>query len=83
MPSLLVAGLCAPTIRASMSAWQTANGYPATGVLTLGQRAELEAQYRATVAAEGPLPETPAEARASEGLLSAAERVLIQIRSIK
>lgn len=71
-------GAFGPGTRSSMSAWQSANGYPATGVLTTGQRAELEQQYVATVAAEGPLPETPAEARAGESLLSAAEREQIQ-----
>lgn len=33
--------------RASMSAWQEANGYEPTGVMTTGQRAELLAQYNA------------------------------------
>ena len=33
--------------RASMAAWQEANGYEPTGVLTTGQRTELLAQYNA------------------------------------
>jgi peptidoglycan hydrolase-like protein with peptidoglycan-binding domain len=35
--------------RASMSAWQDANGYTNTGVLTTLQRADLLAQYNAVL----------------------------------
>lgn len=35
--------------RASMSQWQAANGYEATGVLTTAQRAALKAQYNAVL----------------------------------
>ncbi len=35
--------------RASMSAWQAANGHETTGVLSTGQRAQLKAQYDAVL----------------------------------
>lgn len=35
--------------RASMSAWQAANGHETTGVLTTAQRAQLQAQYNAVL----------------------------------
>ncbi|SHH67697.1 serine protease [Cognatishimia maritima] len=35
--------------RASMSAWQAANGHETTGVLTTAQRAQLKAQYNAVL----------------------------------
>ncbi|CUI88065.1 serine protease [Cognatishimia activa] len=35
--------------RASMSAWQAANGHETTGVMTTGQRAQLKAQYNAVL----------------------------------
>lgn len=39
--------------RRSMAAWQTANGYDETGILTTRQRSELTAAYNADVAAIG------------------------------
>ncbi|WP_319826409.1 serine protease [Thalassovita sp.] len=40
-------GAFGPGTRASMAAWQDANGYEPTGILTTGQRAALLAQYNA------------------------------------
>ncbi len=39
--------------RASMAAWQTANGYEATGILTTAQRAALTGAYQEALAALG------------------------------
>lgn len=48
--------------RASMSAWQSANGYETTGVLTTAQRAQLEAQYNAVLEGLDLRPYTSLEA---------------------
>lgn len=42
-------GAYGPGTRRSMSAWQEANDWPVTGVLTTGQRAQLMAQYNAVL----------------------------------
>ena len=48
--------------RASMSAWQSANGHETTGVLTTAQRAQLEAQYNAVLEGLDLQPYTSLEA---------------------
>ena len=48
--------------RGAMAEWQAAQGYPVTGVLTTGQRAELTAAYRAPFDALGLAPVRRAEA---------------------
>jgi peptidoglycan hydrolase-like protein with peptidoglycan-binding domain len=65
--------------RDAMARWQQARNFPTTGVLTEGQRAELAQDYADVVAEEGRLPETPAEARASEALLDRAARERLQV----
>ncbi|WP_417208022.1 trypsin-like peptidase domain-containing protein [Antarctobacter sp.] len=42
-------GAFGPGTRASMSRWQEANNFDPTGVLTTGQRAELQRQYNAVL----------------------------------
>lgn len=57
-----VDGAFGPGTRRAMAAWQEAQGFEATGVLTSKQRAELVGGYRAAVASLGLAPVYDAEA---------------------